>query len=132
MGAIDSGAVQFGHERGEIILCEGLQEGLALRRMHPNRTVWAAIAPFGPESVMLPDECSNLVIAVGNDTLSIMRAEYVAQQYARRDRDITLMHPDEPHQNFHQGLVELPDNERPFKGALTRFIDNEALSNQET
>lgn len=66
LGQIRGGALRLGPEASQIIICEGLEDGLSLMRMFPGATVWVALGTGNMPHMALPD-CVRRVLLAGDE-----------------------------------------------------------------
>ncbi len=69
LGKVTGGAVRLRHREAasELILCEGIESGLALLRVTPPHPVWAALSSKGLETISLPETIQSVTIFADHD-----------------------------------------------------------------
>lgn len=67
LGRVRGGAVRLGPVRPAIMLCVGIEDGLALRLMFPGATVWAATGDANLPAVILPDVVRHVTVCGDED-----------------------------------------------------------------
>jgi len=61
------GAIRLSPLRKQVIVCEGIEDGLSILQSVPDACVWVSVGTSGMVNIMLPDSVSEVVIASDND-----------------------------------------------------------------
>lgn len=104
LGRVRGGAIRLGETAGELILCEGLEDGLSLAQELPGATIWAAPGAGMLVSMMLPAGVSAVVIAADNDAAGEAAAIRAAERFASEGRSTRVMRPDPAFKDWNDQL----------------------------
>jgi hypothetical protein len=75
----------------KIVLCEGIEDGLAIVQMH-GLTTWATLGT-NPRSVRLPDCVSTVILAADNDAPGRRAVEAAAKHFHAQGRQVRIVYP---------------------------------------
>jgi len=104
LGRIRGGAIRLGEPAGELILCEGLEDGLTLAQELPGTCVWAAPGAGMLAAMRLPSDVSRVIIAADNDAAGEQAAIRAAETFAREGRHVRIMRPDPAFKDWNDQL----------------------------
>lgn len=82
LGQIRGGALRLGPQAADLIICEGLEDGLSLMRMFPGASVWVALGTGNMPHMALPD-CVRRVLIAGDEDPAGRRAVEIAEESIR-------------------------------------------------
>lgn len=105
LGYVKGGAIRLGHATDELIICEGLEDGLSLfQQMDGAIAVWVAGEAAFLSLMMIPPEISKLTVAADNDEPGERAALKAANTFSVGNRDVRIMHPDPAFKDFNDQL----------------------------
>ena len=97
LGQASGGAVRLGEAVAglPLILCEGIETGLALRHLSPRRPVWATLSTKGLERVQIPDDVAEVIVFADHDEsgAGMRAAQRAAQRLKAEGRRVTVAAP---------------------------------------
>lgn len=93
MGRMKGGAVKLGPAASDIIMCEGVEDGLSLMLAAPTSAIWAVTGAGMIAAVELPESCHSVVIARDNDEAGQRAAKAAAEAFARPGRTVRIACP---------------------------------------
>ncbi|HZU63184.1 MAG TPA: toprim domain-containing protein [Novosphingobium sp.] len=103
LGQVRGGAIRLGKASDELIICEGLEDGLTLFQLL-DRAVWVAGgAPFLPLMV-IPEAVRILTIAADNDAAGERAARRAADVFGVGGREVRIMRPAPGFKDFNDQL----------------------------
>lgn len=104
LGRVRGGAIRLGEAAGELVLCEGLEDGLSLAQELPGASVWAALGAGMLAAMRLPPTVSRVVIAADNDAVGEQAAMRAAERFASEGRQVRIMRPDPASKDWNDQL----------------------------
>ncbi len=105
LGYVKGGAIRLGHATDELIICEGLEDGLSLfQQMDGAIAVWVAGGTAFLSLMMIPPEISKLTVAADNDEPGERAALKAADTFAIGNRDVSIMRPEPAFKDFNDQL----------------------------
>lgn len=102
LGQIRGGALRLGPEAAEIMLCEGIEDGLTLTRMFPGATVWVALGAGNMAHVALPTIVKRIVLAGDNDKPGRAAVNTAREAFEARRIDVDEIWPKAGARDFNQ------------------------------
>lgn len=93
LGPRPGGAIRLGEGQTDLIVCEGLEDGLSILVDMPDQTVWVAAGANMMKSIVLPDACQTVVIARDNDEAGERAAEDARVAFMATGRTVHVMAP---------------------------------------
>jgi DNA primase len=105
LGSFNGGAIQLGHNTEDIIVCEGLEDGLSLFLEVPGVAVWVAAGANRMKSLELPPSCRRVTIAADNDAAGTRAAQEAAEAFDREGRMARVMRPAAAFKDFNSELM---------------------------
>ena len=106
LGSIRGNAIKLGEGIEEIIVCEGLEDGLSVWTQHPEASVWVCAGAGMMSSLVLPLGCHSVLIASDNDEAG-QRAAYEAERaFQRRGVATSVAYPSPNFKDFNEMLVK--------------------------
>lgn len=94
LGRVRGGAIRLGEPAGELILCEGLEDGLSLAQELTAACVWAAPGAGMLQAMRLPSDVHSVIIAADNDAAGEAAARRAGEAFAREGRRVRIMRPE--------------------------------------
>ena len=94
LGRVRGGAIRLADPAAELVLCEGLEDGLSLAQELPGACVWAAPGAGMLAAMILPPCVARLTIAADNDAAGEHAAIRAAERFASEGRQVRIMRPD--------------------------------------
>ncbi len=107
LGALSGGAVRLGQVHNQVILCEGLEDGLTLHEWL-GIPVWVALGTSNLRKVKLPLTVTSVIVAQDNDKAGAAAAEETAKAWFERGRVSSIMRPPSGFKDFNEVLMSLP------------------------
>ena len=104
LGRARGGAIRLGDRAAELVLCEGLEDGLSLAQELPGASVWAAPGAGMLAAMCLPAIVSSVIIAADNDAAGEQAARRAAERFASEGRRVRLMRPDPAFKDWNDQL----------------------------
>lgn len=104
LGIVRGGAIRLGEPAGELMLCEGLEDGLSLAQELAGAAIWVAAGAGMMAAVCVPDDVSSIVIAADNDEAGEAAAQRAAEAFARPGRRVSIMRPDPAFKDWNDQL----------------------------
>lgn len=99
-GRVRGGAIRLAEPAAELVLCEGLEDGLSLAQELPSASVWAAPGAGMLAVMSLPPIVSSVIIAADNDAAGEHAAQRAAERFASEGRQVRIMRPDPAHKDW--------------------------------
>tara|TARA_Y100001933_G_scaffold117960_2_gene117895 strand:- start:5654 stop:6388 length:735 start_codon:yes stop_codon:yes gene_type:complete len=103
LGRLAGGAVRLREAQDQLILCEGIEDGLALT-MALGEPVWAVLGAANFRHVVLPDFVRHIIIAKDNDAVGERAAQAAATTFAYQGFDVSFIAPPAPCKDFNEAL----------------------------
>ena len=104
LGRVRGGSIQLAPAAAEIVVTEGLEDGLTLAQ-ETGRPVWIAAGTTFLPSIVFPDVVSSIVIGADSDGAGEAAAQKAATSYAAAVRAVRIMRPTPPHKDFNAELM---------------------------
>lgn len=104
LGSVRGGAIRLGDRAAELVLCEGLEDGLSLAQELPGACVWAAPGAGMLAAMCLPPIVSSVIIAADNDAPGEQAAQRAVERFANEGRQVRMMRPDPVHKDWNDQL----------------------------
>ena len=104
LGRVKGGAIRLGPVADELVLVEGLEDGLTLAQALPGASVWACCGTEMLPAVDLPHRVRSIVIAADNDAAGAMAADKAGEAYARQGLSVRIMRPAPAFKDFNDEL----------------------------
>ena len=104
---MSGGAVRLGQVQDQVILCEGLEDGLTLQQ-RLGIPVWVALGTSFLPKVELPPSVTKVIVAQDNDEPGAEAAEETAKVWFERGCESSIMRPPSGFKDFNELLMSLP------------------------
>ena len=104
LGRVRGGAIRLAELAAELVLCEGLEDGLSLAQELPGASVWAAPGAGMLAAISLPPIVSSVIIAADNDAAGEQAARRTAERFASEGRQVRIMRPDPAYKDWNDQL----------------------------
>lgn len=106
LGPRPGGAIRLGDGATDLIICEGLEDGLSILGDMPDQVVWVAAGASMMNSIVLPEICQTVVIARDNDQAGEVAAERAKNAFLATGRAVHVMSPPAGFKDFNQMVSE--------------------------
>jgi DNA primase len=106
LGQARGGAIRLTEAADQLIVCEGLEDGLTLYQ-DLGVPIWVACGTGLMHHMVIPDTVRSLTIAADNDAAGELAAQRAADAHNIGGRDVRIMRPDPAFKDFndqHQGI----------------------------
>lgn len=103
LGQVRGNAIHLGEVVDELIICEGLEDGLTLHQ-ELELPVWVACGASFLNSMVIPEQVRSLVIAADNDSAGERAAYQAADAMAVLGRRVRIMRPSSGFKDFNDEL----------------------------
>jgi DNA primase len=103
LGQVRGNAIHLGAVADELIICEGLEDGLTLHQ-ELELPVWVACGASSLHSMVIPAQVRSLVIAADNDPAGEMAAYRAADAMAVLGRRVGIIRPASGFKDFNDEL----------------------------
>lgn len=107
LGRVRGAVIRLADPAAELVLCEGLEDGLTLAQELPGASVWAAPGAGMLAAMCLPPIVSSVIIAADNDAAGEQAARRAAERFASEGRQVRIMRPDPAYKDWNDQLREL-------------------------
>lgn len=104
LGRVRGGAIRLADPAAELVLCEGLEDGLSLAQELTGACVWAAPGAGMLEAMCLSPIVSSVIIAADNDAAGEEAARRAAERFASDGRHVRIMRPDPAYKDWNDQL----------------------------
>lgn len=104
LGRIAGCAIRLAPPAGELIVCEGAEDGLTLRQ-ELGRAVWVAAGASMLSAMRFPSLVRSIVIAADNDPAGQREANKAAAAFDERGLRVRIMRPSAGFKDFNQELM---------------------------
>jgi DNA primase len=104
LGRVRGGAIRLADPSAELVLCEGLEDGLSLAQELPGASVWAAPGAGMLAAMCLPPIVSSVIIAADNDAAGEQAARQAGERFANEGRQARIMRPDPIYKDWNDQL----------------------------
>jgi DNA primase len=106
LGRVKGGAIRLAAAGPELIVTEGLEDGLSLQQ-ETGMPVWVAAGASMLPSLLLPSIVRTVVIAADRDPAGEAAADQAADTFMKEGRSVRIIRPAAPHKDFNDELVAL-------------------------
>lgn len=103
LGQVKGNAIQLGEAKEELIVCEGLEDGLTLHQ-ELGLPVWVACGAGFLHSMIIPDAVRSVIIAADNDLAGERAAYAAAEAMAVLSRRVRIIRPAKAFKDFNDEL----------------------------
>jgi DNA primase len=105
LGKLAGGAIRLGHldASGEVIVCEGPEDGLSLLEVMGG-PVWVAAGASMLPAMQFPPEVRSVVIGADNDDAGAMAADKAAKAFTSRGLSVRIIRPLSGFKDFNDEL----------------------------
>ena len=119
LGDAKGGAIRLAPATEELILCEGLEDGLSLM-FALNKPVWVAGSARLLENVILPTLpiARTVYIAQDNDVAGEKATEMLGKRLYAEGRKVKILTPPQPYKDFNQIIQDNKHIESPTKDSI--------------
>ena len=102
LGPAKGAAVRLAPAADELIICEGIEDGLSVRQIKGGAAVWAGISTSGMTAVTLPDPplAAHLIIAADADSAGQVAARKAAEKWKAEGRAVEIATPPDGHNDW--------------------------------
>ena len=107
LGQIRGGALRFGPESADVMLVEGVEDGLSLQRMFVGATVWATLGAGNLPHVELPNGVKRVILAGDNDGPGRAAVDAGIIAYEAKGREVAAIFPRAEMRDFNEEWMEL-------------------------
>lgn len=104
LGQIRGGAVRLGPEASEIIVCEGLEDGLTVHELLPSTPVWVALGTGNMPAIVLPPSIKCVLVAGDNDAPGRAAVEKACEAFRIQGRHAAAIFPGHTYGDFNDQL----------------------------
>jgi len=104
-GCPSGGAVRLGEPAKQLIVCEGLEDGLTLKQAMPDSLIWVGCGTSGLMHMHLPSSVKAVTIARDNDPAGENAANQLAERLKKESRVASIATP-APFKDFNELLVK--------------------------
>lgn len=104
LGRVLGGAIRLAESAEELVLCEGLEDGLSLAQELPAASVWVAPGAGMLAAMSLPPVVLRVIIAADNDAPGEQAAMRAAERFASEGRHVRIMRPDPAYKDWNDQL----------------------------
>lgn len=93
LGPRPGGAIRLGEGETELIVCEGIEDGLSILMDMPDRAVWVTAGANMMRSIWLPATCHTVVIARDNDKAGLRASDEAKNAFLAAGKTVHVMTP---------------------------------------
>jgi DNA primase len=104
LGRVRGGAIQLAPAAAELMVTEGLEDGLTLSQ-ELGRPVWAAAGTSMLFNMAFPEETRSIVIGADDDLPGENAAQKAGQAFVASGRAVRIMRPTPPYKDFNAQLM---------------------------
>lgn len=104
LGQVRGAAIQLGSPVDQLIICEGLEDGLTLYQELEGHPVWVAGGATFLRAMLIPERVRLLTIAADNDVVGKLAAQHAADAHLRNEREVQIIRPDSNFKDFNDEL----------------------------
>jgi len=104
LGRVRGGAICLAEPAAELVLCEGLEDGLSLAQELIGAHVWVAPGAGMLAAMCLPPAVLRVIIAADNDAPGEQAAMRAAERFASEGRHVRIMRPDPEYKDWNDQL----------------------------
>lgn len=106
LGQIRGGAVRLGPEASEVIVCEGVEDGLTIQELLPSTPVWVALGTGNMPNMILPPGIKRVLVAGDNDAPGRAAVERACEAFKEQGRHAAAIFPGHAFGDFNDQLRE--------------------------
>jgi DNA primase len=106
LGRVKGGAIRLAPAASELIVTEGLEDGLSLQE-ETGLPVWVAAGASMLPGLLLPSIVRRVVIAADCDPAGEAAANKAADTFSKEGRSVRIIRPAAPHKDFNDELRAL-------------------------
>jgi DNA primase len=103
LGSVSGGAIRIGEPSDQLIICEGLEDGLSLKQ-EIGLPVWVTAGTSNLAKVVIPDTVTRISIAGDNDDAGRGAVVKAAERYSALGFAVQTFFPDPPFKDFNEQL----------------------------
>ena len=103
LGKVAGGAIRLAPAAADMIVCEGLEDGLTLQQ-ELERPVWVAAGASMLPSMQFPGNVRVVAVGGDNDDAGREAAQKAARAFALRGVEARVFFPPAPHKDFNEQL----------------------------
>lgn len=107
LGRVKGSAIRLGNATDELVVCEGVEDGLSILLSIPGISVWATAGAGMMADIKLPDECRRVTVAADNDEAGRRAADIAVTAFLQMGKKARVMRPSAPFKDFNQELQGL-------------------------
>jgi DNA primase len=104
LGRVRGGAIRLAEPSAELVLCEGLEDGLSLAQELPGANVWVAPGAGMLAAIGLPSIVCRVIIAADNDAAGEQAATRAAERFVSEGRHAEIMCPEAAYKDWNDQL----------------------------
>lgn len=104
LGMVKGGAIRLGPVASEVVLTEGLEDGLTLAQSLPGKSVWVVCGTEMLPGVEMPDGVRAVTIGRDNDAAGDIATAKAAEAYSEQGRTVRVMRPSPAFKDFNDEL----------------------------
>lgn len=90
----------------DIVVCEGLEDGLTLARLCPEAMIWVAGGTSNLKAIDLPSLCFSVTIAPDNDSPGWKAANQLSKRLIAAGVDVSIFAPDDHFEDWNDWLCK--------------------------
>ena len=105
LGRLRGGAIRLADPEAELVLCEGLEDGLSLAQELPSECVWVVPGAGMLAAICLPPVVSRVILATDNDAAGEHAAIRAAERFASEGRHARSIRPDPAFKDWNDQLL---------------------------
>lgn len=103
LGRISGSAIRLAPTAAEMVVCEGLEDGLTLQQELGVAT-WVSAGVGNFRSLELPAGVRSVIIGADNDTSGRLGAEEATKRFRNEGRNVRVIYPLDGHKDFNDEL----------------------------
>ncbi|MEA3052152.1 MAG: primase [Sphingomonadales bacterium] len=111
LGQIRGGAVRLGPEASEVIVCEGVEDGLTIHELLPSTPVWVALGTGNMPNMILPPGIKRVLVAGDNDKPGRAAVEQTCEAFRTQGKHAAAIFPGHAFGDFNDQLRARPLDE---------------------
>ena len=105
LGRVSGGAIRLAPAAGELVVSEGLEDGLTLQQ-ELGRAVWVAAGASMLPAMRFPAIVRSVALGGDNDAAGRAAVTKAAEAYAKRGLTCRVFYPEADHKDFNSQLLE--------------------------
>lgn len=108
LGNIRGGAVRLSklNNNHKIFLTEGIEDGLSILKIYPEKCVWAVLGSHNFTSVQTPLQIDEIVIGADNDSTGVSEAKKAAKFFCNNGFKTSIAYPPKQFKDFNEALIK--------------------------